>query len=240
MRKRNRLPLRAIRSLAVTLRLVPGILIGVWIGTGSGQGTAPPPARPGDAVQQAQTSQAVPVTRPEQRRTQHDQQDPGKNAPSAAASEGQPDQARALATDRERLGRPSLRRGWHLFEGPRKGGAALLQDLLGLTSRVAFVEACWTIVLQAALASHDQDLEQTARRFGAETLRQRAWLDTKLTQVAPQALMVPAPPQERSDQQPMVPAGRAVIRTVADGRSMRPLVPRGLRGPTRTTHLLDT
>ncbi len=63
-----------------------------------------------------------------------------------------------------------------------------MQDLLALTSCVAFVESCWTIVLQAALASHDQDLEHTARACGAETLRQRAWLDTKLSQLAPQAL----------------------------------------------------
>jgi hypothetical protein len=67
---------------------------------------------------------------------------------------------------------------------------------------VAFVESCWTIVLQAALASYDQDLEHTARACGAETLRQRAWLDTKLSQLAPQALAVPAPPREPSGRQP--------------------------------------
>jgi hypothetical protein len=47
------------------------------------------------------------------------------------------DHARALATDRERLGRPSSRRGWHLrralFEGAGKPHEELLQDLLALT-----------------------------------------------------------------------------------------------------------
>jgi hypothetical protein len=147
--------------------------------------------------------------------------------------------ARALGRDQPRRGRPVSRPGWPLRRAAR-GGAELLEDLLALTSGVAFVEACWTIVLQAALASHDQDLEQTARMCGAETLRQRAWLDTKLSQVAPQALTVPAPSRERSDQQPTVQAGRGVLRAVADGRSVRPLAqPRGLRGPTRTMRLRD-
>ena len=67
-----------IRRLLVTLLLVSGVLIGVWAGRGSGKGTAPPrPATPSDAVQQAQTSPAVPITRPEQQKTPHDQQDPG-------------------------------------------------------------------------------------------------------------------------------------------------------------------
>ena len=88
------------RPWLVAVLLVPGVLIGMWIGTGSGQGTAPArPAVPADAVQQAQTSQAVPITRPEQRKTPHDQQDPGKNAPSAAASETQPDQGQGLGFD---------------------------------------------------------------------------------------------------------------------------------------------
>ena len=79
----------------------------------------------------------------------------------------------------------------HLFEGLTQGGLGILRDLHELTSCVAFVEACWTILLQAARASHDRDLEQTCRVCGAETLRQRAWLKTKLGQVAPQALTVP-------------------------------------------------
>ena len=89
-----------IRRLLVTLLLVSGVLIGVWAGRGSGQGTAPPrPATPSDAVQQAQTSPAVPITRPEQQKTPHDQQDPGKTAPAAAATDRQPDQGQVLGFD---------------------------------------------------------------------------------------------------------------------------------------------
>ena len=76
--------MRNVRPLLVALLLVPGVVIGIWIGYGqrARDGPAKPPA---DAVQQAQTPQAVPSTRPEQQKTPHDQQDPGKNAPSAAA-----------------------------------------------------------------------------------------------------------------------------------------------------------
>jgi cytochrome c peroxidase len=89
-----------LRPLLVSLPLVPGILIGVWIGTGRGQGTAPSrPAPPADAVQQAQTTQSVPITRPEQRKTAHDQEDLGKIAPSAAAAESQPDKGQGLGFD---------------------------------------------------------------------------------------------------------------------------------------------
>jgi cytochrome c peroxidase len=88
------------RPSLVALLIVPGILIGIWLGHGHGQGTAPArPAAPADAVQQAQRPQAVPVTRPEQRKTPHDQQDPGKTAPSAAASESQPDKGQGLGFD---------------------------------------------------------------------------------------------------------------------------------------------
>jgi cytochrome c peroxidase len=79
--------------------LVPALL-GFAIGIGSGQGTAPsPPGPSGDVVQQAQTSQAVPITRPEQRKTAHDEQDPGKNGPPAAATDAQPDKGQALGFD---------------------------------------------------------------------------------------------------------------------------------------------
>ena len=89
--------MRNVRPWLVALLLVPGVVIGIWIGSGSGQGAAPKP--PTDAVQQAQTPQAVPSVRPEQQKTPHDQQDPGKTAPSAAASETQPDQGQGLGFD---------------------------------------------------------------------------------------------------------------------------------------------
>ena len=96
-RSRGMTIMRNVRPLLVALLLVPGVVIGIWIGSGSGQGAAPKP--PTDAVQQAQTPQAVPSVRPEQQKTPHDQQDPGKTAPSAAASETQPDQGQGLGFD---------------------------------------------------------------------------------------------------------------------------------------------
>jgi hypothetical protein len=56
--------MRDLRPLLVALLIMPAVLVGSWIGTGRGQGTAPP-RPPADAVQQAQTPQAVPSTRPE-------------------------------------------------------------------------------------------------------------------------------------------------------------------------------
>jgi hypothetical protein len=172
------------------------------------------------------------------------------------------DHARVLVTDRGRLVRPSARLEWRLrrarLEGVGKDGVELLPDLLGLTSCVALVEACWTIVLQAALASHDPTLENIARACGAETLRQRAWLDTKLSQLAPQALTVA--PRELSGRPPAsmspheVPptilagggrkrTGNRVITAPADFPGVRSLAAerhRGLRGPTRTARLRDS
>ena len=91
--------MRNARPLLMSLLLVPGVLIGLWIGTGRGQGTAPPRPAPPDAVQQAQLPQAVPATRAEQQKTLHDQEDLGKNAPPAADTGGQPDNGKGLGFD---------------------------------------------------------------------------------------------------------------------------------------------
>jgi cytochrome c peroxidase len=93
------MPRRGFRSLLVALLILPGVLVGLWIGTGNGQGTAPRPAPPADAVQQAQAPQPVPATRPEQQKTPHDQQDLGKNTLAAAGTDGQPDQGKGLGFD---------------------------------------------------------------------------------------------------------------------------------------------
>lgn len=49
--------------------VVGGILVGLWSRPTDGQ--TPPPRR-SDAVQDAETPRAIPETRPEQRRTEHD------------------------------------------------------------------------------------------------------------------------------------------------------------------------
>ena len=159
------------------------------------------------------------------------------------------DHARALALDRARLDERPPGLGWRVprasFGAPASAGIGLLRDLHQLTVCVAFVEACWTILLQAALASHDLDLEETCRTCGAETLRQRAWLDTKLSQVAPQALTVPVPSARGRKARPRSAAAprraRSGIQSLAERRRIGLAQDRhqGLRGQTRTARLRD-
>jgi hypothetical protein len=159
------------------------------------------------------------------------------------------DHAQALAVERARLHVKPPELGWRVprpsFGAPARAGVGLLRDLHQLTACVAFVEACWTILLQAALASHNLELEETCRTCGAETVRQRAWLDTKLSQVAPQALTVPVPPLRRRAARPLSAAAprrmRSGARVLADrrriGLTQDPY--QGLRGQTRTAGLRD-
>jgi hypothetical protein len=78
-----------------------------------------------------------------------------------------------------------------LFRGRRLGGFGLLRDLHDLLTLATSVHACWMALLQAARVERDSDLEKTCRTCDAETLRQISWIETKLRQVAPQALTVP-------------------------------------------------
>ena len=77
-----------------------GVLIGIWSRPTDGQ--TPPPRAPADAVQEAQTPRAVPETRPEQRKTEHDRSNvfnPGTPAPSSSALPSQRDEGRGLGFD---------------------------------------------------------------------------------------------------------------------------------------------
>jgi hypothetical protein len=159
------------------------------------------------------------------------------------------DHARALAAQRVRFEQKPAGLGWRVprasFGASASGGVGLLRDLHQLTPCVAFVEACWTILLQAALASHDLELEETCRACGAETVRQRAWLETKLSLVAPQALTVPVPPRRRGEARPLSAAAplraRSGLRVLA-ARGRVGLTEdqyQGLRGRTRTAGLRD-
>ena len=77
-----------------------GVLIGIWSRPTDGQ--TPPPRAPADAVQEAQTPRAVPETRPEQRKTEHDRSNvfnPGTPAPSSSALPSQPDEGGGLGFD---------------------------------------------------------------------------------------------------------------------------------------------
>ena len=77
-----------------------------------------------------------------------------------------------------------------IFQGPRGGALGLLRDLHDLYLLVTEAQLCWTVLLQAAHALRDKDLEATAQQSDGETDGQLAWLETRIKQAAPQALTV--------------------------------------------------
>ena len=80
--------------------VVGGILLGLWSRPTDGE--TPPPSRPADAVQDAQTPRPVPETRPEQRKTDHDRSavfSPGTPGPSSSALPAQPDEGQVTGFD---------------------------------------------------------------------------------------------------------------------------------------------
>ncbi len=102
----------------------------------------------------------------------------------------------ALQSPAERYGAKRSREGERLrralFRGRRLGSFGLLRDLHDLLVLATFVHAGWMALLQAARVERDTDLEKTCRNCDTETVRQMSWLETKLRQIAPQALTVPA------------------------------------------------
>ena len=77
-----------------------------------------------------------------------------------------------------------------LFQGPRAGGFGLLRDLHDLYLLVNEAKLCWMILLQAGQALRDGELEAACLKLGGETDGQLAWLQTRIKQAAPQALVV--------------------------------------------------
>jgi hypothetical protein len=75
------------------------------------------------------------------------------------------------------------------FSGTRKGGVGLLRDLHDLYALASFVEITWTVVLQAAQALRDKDLIAVVNSCDQDTTRQLTWLQTRIKQAAPQALI---------------------------------------------------
>jgi len=65
-----------------------------------------------------------------------------------------------------------------------------LRDLHDLYLLVTEAQLCWNVLLQAAHALRDKDLEATAQQSDGETDGQLAWLETRIKQAAPQALTV--------------------------------------------------
>jgi hypothetical protein len=76
------------------------------------------------------------------------------------------------------------------FTGARSGGVGLLRDLQDLYSLASFVDITWTVVGQAAQGLRDRELLNTVSSCQAQTATQLAWLQTRIKQAAPQALIV--------------------------------------------------
>lgn len=77
-----------------------------------------------------------------------------------------------------------------LFEEPRTGSLALLRDLHDLWLLANEVYLCWIVLLQAARALQDEELETVCQQFNDETQRQISWLMTRIKHASPQTLVV--------------------------------------------------
>lgn len=72
----------------------------------------------------------------------------------------------------------------------RQGPVGLLRDLQDLYLLASFVDVTWTMVKQAASALRDRELLDVVARCEGETAVQLRWLQTRMKQAAPQALLV--------------------------------------------------
>jgi hypothetical protein len=77
-----------------------------------------------------------------------------------------------------------------LFKEPRKGPIALLRDLHDLWLITKEIEISYKVLLQAARALRDTELETLILRLSSDTKRQSDWLLTRVKQAAPQILVV--------------------------------------------------
>ncbi|MFI6208335.1 hypothetical protein ACIBAI_18355 [Streptomyces sp. NPDC051041] len=74
----------------------------------------------------------------------------------------------------------------------RSGGVGLLRDLQDLYTLASFVEITWTVLGQAARGTRDRELLDVVEACAADTRRQLLWLNTRIKQAAPQALIASA------------------------------------------------
>jgi hypothetical protein len=77
-----------------------------------------------------------------------------------------------------------------LLKEPREGSLSLLKDLQDLWLLTKGIEICWSILLQAAAALRDMELESMCDHLNEETIRQSEWLQTRIKQAAPELLVV--------------------------------------------------
>ncbi|GHE92591.1 hypothetical protein [Streptomyces fumanus] len=73
--------------------------------------------------------------------------------------------------------------------GTRSGGVGLLRDLQDLYTLASFVDITWTVLGQAAQGTRDRELLKVVHTCKTDTQRQLRWLNTRIKQAAPQALI---------------------------------------------------
>ncbi|CAL9383816.1 hypothetical protein SUDANB6_01116 [Streptomyces sp. enrichment culture] len=74
----------------------------------------------------------------------------------------------------------------------RSGGVGLLRDLQDLYTLASFVDITWTVLGQAAQGTRDRELLDVVEACETDTRRQLRWLNTRIKQAAPQALIASA------------------------------------------------
>ncbi|MEU3554313.1 hypothetical protein [Streptomyces fragilis] len=78
------------------------------------------------------------------------------------------------------------------LSGIRSGGVGLLRDLQDLYLLASFVDITWTVLGQAAQGTRDGELLDVVETCKTDTQRQLKWLNTRIKQAAPQALIATA------------------------------------------------
>lgn len=71
----------------------------------------------------------------------------------------------------------------------RSGPVGLLRDLQDLYLLASLVDITWTMIKQAASALRDEELLAVVAECDSETSTQLTWLQTRMKQAAPQALV---------------------------------------------------
>jgi hypothetical protein len=78
------------------------------------------------------------------------------------------------------------------IEEVRSTAVGLLRDLQDLYLLASLVQTSWTVVWDVAQGLRDEELVAVAQECEAQTTRQLTWLNTRMKQAAPQALLVPS------------------------------------------------
>lgn len=75
------------------------------------------------------------------------------------------------------------------LNGTRSGPVGLLRDLQDLYLLASMVDITWTMVKQAGQGLRDTELLDVVAKCDSETAVQLGWLQTRMKQAAPQALI---------------------------------------------------